>query len=243
MSKLIEKLEQASRGAGQTMGFKAAAAASGPSMVLVAALPAKDTGGAEDFAGSQVDALVAYAKKSKHESLEQIARVAGDAPWGVWLDKVTMEGVKQLEEAGGDFVIFEPDHAPAALLQANEIGKVLKVDLAEQDRTLRAVEELAVDAVLIDIAEEDKGPTVSHIMYCRWISGVMSKPLLVAVQPDIAEGDLQALWEGGANGVVVDLKEEQARSRLPDLQQAIKALPARSKRERKQGAALLPRLG
>jgi len=174
---------------------------------------------------------------------EQIAQVAGDVPWGLWLEQVTVEGIKQLEEAGGDFLLFEPAHAPAALLQTNVVGKVLKVDLAQQDRVLSAVEELAVDAVLIDIAKEGQGPTVSHLMYCQWLTSVLSKPILIAVQPDIADGDLQALWEGGADGVVVELKEEQSRSRLLALQQTIKALPARSKRQRRQGAALLPRLG
>lgn len=241
MSKLIEKLEQASRGAAQAMGFKTASAPSSQSMVLIAALPMNDLHRGAEIVESQVDALVAYVENPETESLGQIARVAGDVPWGLWLEQVTVEGIKQLEEAGGDFLIFEPANAPAALLQENKVGKVLKVDPVQQDSLLSAVGELAVDAVLIDVAKEGQGPTVSHLMYCQWIASVISKPLLMAVPSDLAEGDLQALWEAGANGVVVKV-EEEPKKRLLDLQQMIKTLPSRTKKQRRQGVALLPRL-
>ena len=89
-----------------------------------------------------------------------------------------------------------------------------------------AIERLPVDAVLIDVTAEGGKLTVSHLMCCQWLTDLTHKPLLVAIGEELADSELQALWETGATGVIAEIGVEQPREKLLKLRQAIKALPA-----------------
>ncbi|HJX70121.1 MAG TPA: hypothetical protein VJ441_03405, partial [Dehalococcoidia bacterium] len=130
--------------------------------------------------------------------------------------------------------------APATLLQ-EEIGKVMKIALPCDDGLIRTIDQLPIDAVLLDFREEGKNLTISQLMNCQWLAGSIGKPLLVAIQQELTDKEIQALWEAGVNGVVVEVRDK-TQQRLVKLCQAIKALsPATRKlRERR---VVLPHLG
>ena len=66
---------------------------------------------------------------------------------------------------------------------------------------------------------------------------------IAELSDDLSDSDILALWEAGANGVVLWIKPEQLKERLPGLHQVIKALPTTVKRRPEQQEALLPPLG
>jgi hypothetical protein len=241
MSKLIEKLRQISEGTSQPMGFRTGATSLSQSMLLIAASTQADR--LAEVATAEVDSMLARVQglERKSQVLQQIVNAAGNTPWGIWAETVTPESIRQLVEAGGDFLIFEPATTPALLLQENELGKVLKIDPTWDNNLIGAVERLPVDVVLIDLTSEGGKLTVSHLMRCQRLTGLTNKPLLVAVREELSDSELQALRETGATGVIAEIAQRQPSEKLLKLRQAIKALPANTRGRREGKLPILPR--
>jgi len=241
MSKLIKKLRQIYEGA-QPLGFKTTATPSSQQMLLIVALPQK--GNVAWLTRTEVDAILIHSQDLEQgmQTLRQVANSIGDIPWGLWLAAITEEGMKQLREAGGDFLIFEASTTSAILLQEEKVGKVLKVDLPQDEGLIRTINQLPIEVVLLDVKKEGEFLTISDLIHCQWLAGLVDKPLLVATQQELTPKEIRSLWEAGVSGVVVEMKEEQPQERLKRLSQAIKALPSRTKRHGER-RAMLPRLG
>jgi hypothetical protein len=207
-------------------------------MLLILALPPEDVAKVAEITGAQVDAIATCAEDPREELLQQITQIAGDIPWGLWPEETTEEGIKQLAEAKGDFLIFEPAATPAALLQEKEIGKILKIDLFPEGSLAKVIRQMPMDALLVDAVREEGALTVRDLMHCTRLIQLMSKPLVATARRDLRDSELQALWEAGISGIVLQMKWEQIKEMLPSLCQRIKALPPR----RRQGGVQLPYL-
>ena len=240
MSKLVKKLRQIHEGAAQPLGFRTAVAPLKRQILLMVTLPEFDTKRLAQLAQAEVDAVVIHSPDlEKVPILQQIASSVGDIPWGVWLGLTTEEGIKRFQEAGGDFLIFQASTTPTALLQEEDLGKVMKLDLPQDDGLIRTIDQLPIEAVLLDIRKKERGGlNISDLMYCQWLASLLHKPLLVAIQQEITAKEIRALWEVGVNGIVVEVDEEKPQERLTELRRAIEALPPANKRHRKGGVVL-----
>jgi hypothetical protein len=230
MSKLVKKLRQINESAAQPLGFKRTSILPSQQMLLVMALPQKDS--LAWINKAEVDAILIHSQDLEQgvQTLRQVANSIGDIPCGLWPEAMTEEGMKQLKEAGGDFLIFEASTAPAILLQEAELGKVLKVDLPQDEGLIAAIDQLPIEVVLLEIKGEGGVLTISDLMHCQWLADLVDKPILVATQQELTDKEIRSLWEAGVDGVVVEMKEKQLQERLTRLSQAIKALPPRRKR-------------
>ena len=241
MSKLVKKLRQIYESASQPLGFKKTDIPPSQQMLLMVALPQRDS--VAWLAKAEVDAISIHSQDLEQgvQTLRQVANSVGDIPCGLWPEAMTEEGMKHLREAGGDFLIFEASTAPAILLQEEELGKLLKVDLPQDEGLISVINQLPIEVVLLEVKREGEVLTISDLMYCQWLAGLVDKPLLVATQQELTDKEIRSLWEAGVSGVVVEIKEEQAPERLIRLSQAIKALPPRRKR-RGERRVMLTRL-
>ncbi len=241
MSKLVKKLRQIKESADQPLGFKRTSILPSQQMLLIVALPQRDS--VAWLAKAEVDAISIHSQDLEQgvQTLRQVANSVGDIPCGLWPETMTEEGMKQLREAGGDFLIFEASKAAAILLQEEELGKVLKVDLPQDEGLMSALNQLPIEVVLLEVKREGEVLTISDLIYCQWLAGLVDKPLLVATQQEMTDKEIRSLWEAGVDGVVVEIKEKQLQERLTRLSQAIKALPPRRKR-RGERRAMLTRL-
>ena len=126
-----------------------------------------------------------------------------------------------------------------------DTGKVLVVDLEERDELLCSVGDMPVDAVLIDL--EDQQITIRQLMYCQWVCDCTSRPLLVATGAALTEDSLRSLWDAGASGIVIRADSAKELNRkLKDVRELIKPMPATRKKapeSGKPGKAFLPRSG
>ncbi len=243
MSKLVKKLHQIYGNAAQPLGFRAASAPSGKQMVLIACLQEGEGGRMAEAAKAEVDAILIHSRGPEEEqALKQVTAAIEDIPWGVWLDVMSEGCLEQLRKAGADFIIFEAATAPAALVQDKDTGKVLKVDLPEDEGLIGTINQLAIEAVLVNVKEGGEVLTISDLMHCQWLADVVDKPLLVATQRELTDKEIECLWEVGVRGLVVEVKEKQLGKSLTRLSQAIKALPAKPRRHGEE-MAVLPRLG
>ncbi|MBA7633092.1 hypothetical protein ES703_40650 [subsurface metagenome] len=246
MSRFIDKLNQVSQAEPQAMGFRAAQAGSlKPKMLLLASLAQADVSGVADYVTGADAGLLSIPKSSSGaKTLQKISQVVPDIPWGGWLGDVGRGGIKQMVKAGCDFVVFPAADTSLAILQDDEVGKILRVEASLSEGLLRAINELSIDAVLI-AGEQEAGSflTWHHLMLFRRFASLLTKPLLVPVPLDVTANELQALWDAGVDGVIVEVGAGKPAGGLEGLRQAIDKLTFPSLRKRGKTEALLPHIG
>ncbi|MBA7518007.1 hypothetical protein ES705_10072 [subsurface metagenome] len=243
MSRFIDKLNQVSRVVPQSMGFmKAQPVSEKPKILLIASLAGAGVGGLADYvAGADAGLLRIPKLSSGAKTLKKMSQAAPDIPWGGWLRNIDQNGIKQMAKAGCDFVVFPAANTPLALLQNDEIGKILEVEPSLSEGLLRAVNELSIDAVLIAGEQgESHFLTWHHLMLFQRFADLLTKHLLASIPSNVTANELQALWEAGVDGVVIEVGAGQPVERLKELRQTIDKLVFPSQRKRKKAEVLLP---
>jgi hypothetical protein len=218
VSKFIDKLNSISSGGLAPMGFRAGGTKPRPRVVLVAH---------GTKAASGADALLLTVSKSG------IKAPKAGVPWGGWLKEVIAPTIKKLGEGGADFVVFPAASISSAMLENDKLSKVVEVEPDIESSLLKSVDGLPVDAVLIK--GEKPSLTWRDLMLLRRAAGILNKPLLVTVSPDITASELGALCQAGVGGVV-------ASSKIDKLRQMIDKLPA-PKAGKSRAEPLVPRVG
>ena len=228
------------------MGFGAAQTVSPrPKMLLVASLAQAGVSGVADYvAGADAGLLSIPKSSSGAETFQKISQVVSDIPWGGWLRDLGRERIKQLVKVGCDFVIFPAANTSLAILQDDEVGRILQVEVSLSEGLLRTVDDLSVDAVLI--AGEQEGEyslTWHHLMSFQRFANLLTKPLLACVPSNVTANELQVLWEAGVDGVVIEVGVGKPAGRLNELRQAIDKLTFPLPRKRGKAEVLLPHIG
>lgn len=208
MSKFIDKLNQVSQAVPQPIGFRAVQPASPkPKILLIAGLTQNKIDHLADYvAGADAGLLHISSLSSGIKSLQEIRRSVSDIPWGGWLKDMGQIGMKQIAKIDCDFLVFPATNTSLAMLQNSEVGRILEVESSISESLLRAVDELAVDAVLI-AGEQAKGSflTWHHLMVFQRSASLLAKPLLVPVPSSVTANELQVLWGGGVDGVIIEV--------------------------------------
>ena len=243
MSRFIDKLNQLSRTESQPIGFMTAQPASPkPKMQLVASLAQENVDQLADC-GAGADAVLLRISKPGPgaKTLQKISQAVPDIPWGGWLPGGGQGKIKQITRVGGDFVVFPATNTPLAILQDDEVGKILEIEVSLGEGFVRAANELPIDAVLIaGEQKEDYFLTWQHLILFRRFADLLTKLLLVSVAANVTANELQALWEVGVDGVMVDIVVGQPVGKLKELRRMIDSLALPSKRKRVKREALLP---
>lgn len=241
MSKLLDKLNQVSRGSPPPLGFRAAVAApKSPRMVLIAVLAAGDAPAAAAAKENADAVLLNEAEITKlFEKFEKLAASLGKLPWGVSLGETSEEQLSRLKSAGCDFLVCDAENSPLMLLREGEMGRIVKVEPSLPDGLIRATAQLPIDVVLIG---GEPSLSVQRLMVCQHLANLVHKPLVALAPLSMSSEDLKELWETGLAGVVVKVAEE-AREGLSGLRQAIESLPLARRRRGEKAEALLPYLG
>ncbi len=245
MSRFIDRLNRLRRAEPQPMGFKAQQTVSPkPKMQLVASLTQANEDLADYMAGADAGLLHISELSSGAKALQEISQVVSGIPWGGRLGGSGRGTMKQMVNAGCDFVVFPEANTSLSIFQGDEVGKILEVESSLSDDLLRAVNKLPVDAVLIGSErEENYFLTWHHLVLFQHFADLLTKPLLVSVPLSVTASELQTLWEAGVDGVVVEVGVGQPVGRLKELRCMIDKLTSASPRKRKKTEALLPYIG
>jgi len=228
------------------MGFRRAQPTSEkPKILLIASLVEASVGSLADYVvGADAGLLRIPKLSSGAKTLKEMSQAVPDIPWGGWLRNTDQGGIKQMAKTGCDFVVFPAANTPLALLKNDEIGKILEVGSSLSGSLLRAVNELPIDAVLI--AAEQEGEyclTWHHLMLFQRFADLLTKPLLASIPLNVTANELQALWEAGVDGMVIEVGAGQPTDRLKRLRQVIDKLAFPLQRKRGRAEALLPHIG
>ncbi|MDP2931757.1 MAG: hypothetical protein Q8O05_04570 [Chloroflexota bacterium] len=239
MSRFIDKLSQVSQVASSPMGFKAVlSAAARPKMVLAVVFAEASTEGLADYVAGADVAILSIKSGSGISGLKKMAEAALAIPWGGWLSDVADEDIESLAKAGADFVVF-PETASLALAGKSELGKVLQIDASLDAGLLRAIEDLPVDAVLVE-TDKKEGLSWHSLLLFQRLAGLLTKPLLVSLPSTVTQLELQALLEVGVDGIIVEAKVGEAARRLGELHQMIDMLTPVPARKRKKAEPVVP---
>jgi len=246
MSRFIDRLNQVSQAVPQLMGFRAAQPVSPrPKILLIASLAQANVDDMANYvAGADAGLLTISKLSSGAEALQKVCQVVSDIPWGGWLRDSSREGIKRMVTVGCDFVVFPAANTSLVILQSDEVGKILQVEVSLSEGLLRTVDDLPVDAVLI--AGEQEGEyslTWHHLMSFQRFANLLTKPLLACVPSNVTANELQVLWEAGVDGVVIEVGVGKPAGRLNELRQAIDKLTFPLPRKRGKAEVLLPRIG
>jgi len=240
MSRLIDKLNRVSQTVPQPMGFRVVQPASTkPKPLLIASLTQANTDSLADYMAGADAGLLPVHHSSEAKALRAVTQAISDIPWGAWLRDNGQSEIKQIMKAGCDFVIFPAAKTSLAIPQNETVGRILEVGASLSDGLLRAIDDLPVDAVLIaDELRENYILTWHHLMLFQHFTNLLTKPLLVSIPSNVTANELQALWEAGVDGVIVEV---EARS-VSKLRQAIDKITFPT-RKRRKAEALLPHIG
>jgi len=228
------------------MGFGVAQTVSEKPKILLVASSAQAAGKrlADYAAGADAVLLPAAKSSSAAKTFPEIPQAMSDSPWGGWLGDADRKGIKQMETAGCDFVVFPAANTSLSILANNEMGKIVEVAVSISDGLLRAVNDLPLDAVLV--AGEQRGKyflTWQHLMLFQHFANLLTKPLLVSIPSNVTDKELQALWATGVVGVVVVVGVGQPAGGLKKLRHTIDNLDFPLKSRRDRAKPLLPYAG
>ena len=242
MSRFIDRLNWVSQGVLQPMGFGVAQPVSEkPKILLIASLAQDNTTGLANYvSGADAGLLRIPRLSSGDEILTEVSQAMPDIPWGGWLRDIGREGIKQMVKFSCDFVVFSAASTSLAILQNSKVGRILEVEASLGEGLLKAVNELPVDAVLIASEPEKYFLTWHDLMLFHYFADLLTKPLLVSIPSNVTANELQALWETGVDGVVVEVGVGQPAEELRKLRQIIDNLTFPSQRKRGKTGALLP---
>ena len=246
MSKFIDKLNRLSRAEPQPIGFRMAQTVSPRLKIqLVASLAQENIESLTDhIAGADAGLLRISKFSSGAKALQTMSQAIPDIPWGGWLPGGSPGEIAQMVEAGCDFVVFPATSTPLAVLQSDEVGRILEIDASLGEGLLRATNELPVDAVLVtgeQLAVDFL--TWQHLILCQRLADLLIKPLLVSIPAEVTAAELQALWAAGVKGVIAEITPGQPQDRLQELRQIIDQLVFPSPRQREKAEHLLHRIG
>ncbi len=232
MSKLLEKLEQISKGNAKPLGFAAAAAKSkSENMIIIAAVNDNDKA-AVTAAKEYADALLFNSFAGKNTASKS------NLPWGASVSEPTDEQPSTIKESGCDFILLNTQDSPIAMLQEEKLCRMIEIDPAMPDGLLRATNQLPVDIALI---AGDTSISMKRLITCQHIANLVGKYLLLRIPLETSKEELREIWETGITGVVVPVTGDAKKS-LAALRQSVDALPASRRKRILKTSATIPQI-
>jgi hypothetical protein len=237
MSKLTDKLEEASHGTSQPLGFAVGARREkAPPVLLLASVASGASAEMKLVVDAGLDGAFLTGEGTK-SALDKAAKALGEVPWGTWVTEAQAEPPK-----GSDFQVFSSDLTPLAALGGKNRTQVMQVSPELDDSLLRTIEDLPVDAFLVSLADAE-AMTVHQLMRVARVRSVTSKWLFVHLASLPVKEEVERLHECGVSAVVVDAAGKSAAD-FKALRAAILELPAEPpKRRHDRRSATIPSLG
>ena len=239
MSRFIEILEKSGEPAPSRLGFAPAVSrdAAPPQIALVARVLAEDLAKDPGLAEADAAALLVGAEYPIPEAAVQALE---DRLWGVRLSPspstLTVEQAQALAKQGCDFVIFESMDTEAAVLNDEDMGKIVVLTAETDEETVRALAGLSVDAVLFGPGIRGEPLTVSDLVAVQKVRQNVGRLFLVETPDGLQQADVEAMRNLGVDGLIVNVPPLK---RASEVKKAIASLPKRQA-QRDRTNALVP---
>jgi hypothetical protein len=238
MSKLIQRIERLGKDTPAPLGFGAATRRkAAPTMVLLASIA--DPKAAAKLEGISLDGVIYTSSGAKGANLAKASSSLKDVPWGTQMETATADQVKELVDAGCDFISLTGTTASLSALQSEDLGKFLVVAADIKEQHAHSLEVLPVDAVTF--ADVVSSPlNLDSLIALASVRGEIGCPFLIKVSGTLSSWELECLREIGIEGVIVDLESTHIDA-LTALAKVIAELPRRRSRS-EMASPSLPRV-
>ena len=238
MSKLLELISRLGQHAAQPIGFEALAGKveASPSMALIGIASASTCDSDLDAIGREFVDAVVFDPDEARFALE--SGQFDDLIWGIVYRSMEDEVLESLVSAGCDFLFFEIDNAPAAILSQPDVALIAALKAPVSRRTSEALRSLGVDGSWnVSGQARSGGLEFEDLINLNQIAASTGGVTLTNVDGDISISGLAALRDAGVDGLVTLLSDHK---RVTELADAIRQLPPRTPRRSKGWQALSP---
>lgn len=241
MSRLIDKLTKIRQVEYQPMGFALGRVTSeSPKMQILAYLSSENVDKLSDSVSSADAILVEITKSDNINALEKLCRSKNGVPAGGWLKAASGGTLKKALNINCDFVIFPAD-TQLNVIPKEKVGRILEVEASWSEGLLRTTNDLPVEAILFPGEEAEVAVTLNRLMLFQRLVYMVNKPILVSAPSNLTSVELQALWDMGIGGIVIEVNDEESAKGLADLHEAIEKLTPPAFRKKNRASAILPR--
>jgi hypothetical protein len=206
-------------------------------MLLVAWAALEDIEKLQALLDSADAAVLASPKIPAAKTLKASVKSLCAIPAGVQIE-ADGANYKTLDASGVDFMVSAPEKIPLSSMSEEKPGRVVSIPLDIEDSLVRTLNELPVDAVVIDAAAS--APlTFSDLMRLRRLGDWITKPLLAVVPLPLTEAEIKALWDAGIDALAVSLCEENAEA-FKELRATLDGMTLTTKRKWMKPHAIVP---
>ena len=221
MGKLMDLLEQATRGVVQPLGFTASRKEKASPLLLIGRVRLGDGAAARKAVAAGCHALVWAVEEDGQTSPAKASSKGLDGiVCGVWRRGLDDAPAKEM-----DFEVFSSDQTPIGSLLDEARNVFMQVEPEMDDGMLRVLEDLPVSAFLVSLADAPS-LTLRQLVRVARIRGAISKHLLLHLAVLPSKEELGVLRDAGVSALVVDVAAHKAeelqacRARLDELPQS-----------------------
>ena len=175
-----------------------------------------------------VDALLITLDSEDSNELKDNVNSLEGLIWGVSAPVLDQERLASLKEAGCDFAVFDSS-ANAAVLNDEDLGKIIRVGKDLPEGAAAAIHDLTIDGVLLSVDGLETPLSVQDLIDIESVRGMLGKPFLVDVPTDLSTPDLEVIRDTGTAALAVDVVSKGVRE-LAERVDALKPKRQRSGR-------------
>ena len=231
MSRLLTALEKLSKESRTSIGFSASYKTSKtPAMALVGLIENNHVQSATRLSRINPDGVFLGGTYSK-DQLSVIAKTLNGVPFGV----ISGETYPFEDKPVGkdyDFYLVRLGTMPVQSMNDDNAAYVLNIPLDTEDRVLRTIGALPVDAVFVCLEIEDTPMTLGHLSCIGSIRTMIDKYLMVRVPVTISPKEVECLRDIGVDVLVLDVGRSSIKI-LDDFKEMLNNIP-RQRKSRKE---------
>lgn len=234
MSRFIDHLQRVSDSGGHTpMGFGRVSQERVPTLLPIPVLAAPSPALVSAALGAGAEALLIPLSKGQDvQALDPVLDLLKEKTWGVELAEPSVATVQSLKEKGCDFVVLPLRDTPVAVLREQEIGKVLVVDNALDEKLARGIDHLDIDAIASRVTGAGN-LTVEQLLEHLYLFSLSGEHLIVSLPEQWAACDLEEFRDHGAAGIAFTFNAPEAAADFTRVREAIEGLAPRKERRHK----------
>lgn len=228
MSRLTDLLDKTQTSA-PGIGFAASRQASAtPSIALIGRITAAELAENPSLADAPADALLVTLDASDSSAVERVEQALKDKMWGARVGSAGPDDAVALKEARCDFIVFDAEGTSAAVLNDDELGKVIAVGFDDpefDEDEAKAIRTLDIDCALLTPPEGLLPLTVQKLLSIQVMRATVRKRSILTAPAELGKAELETLRNVGVVGIAVSLAD--AGEETQRLKDDIASLPRR----------------
>ena len=225
LTDLLDKTQTASPGIGFAASRQAAAI---PSIALIGRVTAAELAEDSSLSDSAADALLVTLDASDGAAVGRVGDALKSKLWGARVGSVSADDAGALREAGCDFIVFDAEGTSAAVLNDDNLGKVIAVGFDDpefDEEEAKAIRTLDIDCALLTPPDGLMPLTVQKLLGIQKMRSTVRKRTVLNVPADTGKSELETLRNAGVAAVAVSLAD--AGGEIQRIKDDIASLPRR----------------